>query len=179
MVLIVLALAPLACVKDKDPVKPEQQAQTPQVDESDVPNAVAAEDSLVDITVLGARIDNPYTMRNMERAVDSIAKWNSEADDVPAITQPLDLEATDLYVRFLPADTSQLERLYDDYDLELFDIPLDYEVVEGGTYYHDSTTGTAFTWLYSVVKPDFKFPSDIKSELIDSLFIPETQPRLC
>lgn len=82
-----------------------------------------------------------------------------------------ELPVTDLYVRFLPADASELKRLHE-MDLNLEDHPLDYEIAEEGWYYHDPEIPEGqITWQYTTVKPDFIFP-DIQHEVISRLTIP-------
>ena len=86
----------------------------------------------------------------------------------------LDLPITDLYVRFLPADSVQMEMLWE-MALELFDFPLDFEIVQHGDFFRDPTlcNDALFTWQYTVVKPCFVFPEGIKYEILAELFIPE------
>ena len=52
--------------------------------------------------VLGDRLENPYTTENMSKALQSL--YPTRADRV-------DVKATNLYVRFLPADDSEYEQL--------------------------------------------------------------------
>lgn len=77
---------------------------------------------------------------------------------------------THLYVRFLPADAQQYRLLGDRDDLELFDFPLDWEIIESGDYYHDPTIPEdQFTWQYAVVEPDFEFPAGIQYEVLEEI----------
>jgi len=111
---------------------------------------------------LGSKLDNPYTVSNVSRALASVYPTRANAE-VPA---------TDLYVRFLPGSKEELEQL-ESMGLELFDYPLDYEISSEGSYYHDpSLSEDEITWQYSVVPADFAFPKGIRYELIDRCFIP-------
>ena len=78
--------------------------------------------------VLGEKLNNPYSLSNMQAAYDELCKTKSLSSE--------DLEATDLYVRFLPKDSTDIAFLQN-LDLEFFDFPLYYEIEEYGNYYHD------------------------------------------
>ena len=85
----------------------------------------------------------PYALEVMQAAVESLTPA-----DKPVPT----LMVTDLYVRFLPKDSTELAILYDVEKLELFDYPLDYEILVEGDYYHDpSIPERNPTWLYTIV----------------------------
>ena len=82
------------------------------------------------------------------------------------------LEANCLYVRFLPKDSTDIVILQDS-DLELFDYPLDYDiVVEGNTYHDPSLPENQITWQYTTVKPDYTFPA-IEYQILEECYIPE------
>ena len=119
--------------------------------------------------VLGEKLNNPYSLSNMQAAYDELCKTKSLSSEK--------LEATDLYVRFLPKDSTDIAFLQN-LDLEFFDFPLDYEIEEYGNYYHDpSVPEGEITWQYTKVKPDFLFP-DIQYEIIDECYIPEEDEEL-
>ena len=75
-------------------------------------------------TILGTQLTNPYTIANMTAAYN--IWFGTSYRTVPT---------TDLYVRFEPQNETQLVLLEDSLDLELFDHPLDYEVLQEGDYY--------------------------------------------
>ena len=118
-----------------------------------------------DMIVLGEQLDDPYSVRNMTKALQSVA---------PAGRTTLD--PTDFYVRFLPKNDEQLQKLID-MGLELTDHPLDYRIVRDGDWYHDpSLPDESITWQYAVVPVDFEFPADVRYERIDECFLPENNP---
>ena len=94
-------------------------------------------------------LDNPYSLDNMQEVYDIF----SEED--------IELEPTNLYVRFLPQDSSQLERLTYNYNLELFDYPLNIELEEDDDYIDVDLHNNDFEWLYTTVPVGFAFPNDI------------------
>lgn len=100
----------------------------------------------------------------MQAAVESLTPA-----DKPVPT----LMVTDLYVRFLPKDSTELAILYDVEKLELFDYPLDYEILVEGDYYHDPSIPEGNpTWLYTTVAPDYEFP-DVEYEILETCYIPQ------
>ena len=81
--------------------------------------------------ILGKKLNNPYSLKNMQAAYDSLCRETGVA------TRSVDLlEPTHLYVRFLPKDSVDINRL-DKEKLDLFCYPLDYDVEQWGDYYHD------------------------------------------
>ena len=119
-----------------------------------------------DMLKLGEKITNPYTLANMQEALDNLTASKKSAPKIK-------IETTNLYVRFLPKNGEELQRLYNDPALLLWDYPLDYKVAVQGHYYHDpSIPDTLPTYQYTVVKPDYKF-TDIAYEVIEEVFMPE------
>ena len=117
--------------------------------------------------ILGAQLANPYTVANMQQAVNTLYGGNYP------------ISATHLYVRFKPASVEQFITLEESEDLELQDYPMDYEVIQDGDYYQDPNLGTEdFGWLYTVVPAGYNFPAGIQNELIDSLYLPEDNELL-
>ena len=114
-----------------------------------------------DEIVLGDRLENPYKTENITKTLHSL--YPTKADRV-------DVRTTDLYVRFLPADDEEYEKLVS-LGLHLTDHPLDYDILVEGDWYHDPEIAEGnVTWQYAVVPPDFSFP-DIRHEIIDECYI--------
>lgn len=113
-----------------------------------------------DPVILGQQLTNPYSLVNMQAAY-----WKLYGSTAP-------ISATHLYVRFKPANTDQFSILLDNADLELQDYPMDYQVIQDGDYYQDSTIGTEeISWLYSVVSAEYVPPSGIQYEVIQQLHL--------
>lgn len=120
-----------------------------------------------DAIKLGKKLENPYTVENMQKAYNNLSKGNT-------MKSSIQIKTTDLYVRFLPASEEEWQQLRDD-SLELFDMPLDYEMEEGGTFYHDPEIPTdQITWQYTVVPIDYNFPN-IKYEVLAKLFLQDEE----
>ena len=75
---------------------------------------------------LGKHLDSPYLVENVRRAYEAVYPTRSG----------IRVEPTDLYVRFLPAGPEDPDSL-EETDIDLFDYPLDYEILSDGDWYHD------------------------------------------
>ena len=103
----------------------------------------------------------------MKKARESLASKGNFNPDV-------DIDTTHLYVRFLPKDSLQYDALTSDSSLELFDHPLDFEILKEGNSYHDPSIPSHLpTYQYTVVRPNFTFPSGIRNEILAALYLPE------
>jgi len=133
----------------KGEIIPTPNTQTQKTFETDTP------------TKIGKKLPNPFTVENMQNAFNQLSREKTETE----------LETNQLYVRFFPETTEESKEL-EEQGLILWDIPLDVEVEQYGTAFHDpASPNTTMTWLYTTVKPDYKF-GKIKHEIIDSLFLP-------
>ena len=98
---------------------------------------------------------------------------NHYAKSFQKSAEQIEIKKTDLYVRFLPKDSLELNNIEKDATLVMFDYPLDYEIEHEGEYYHDpEIPEDQISWRYAVVKPDYQFP-EVKHEILSDLFIPE------
>ncbi len=114
---------------------------------------------------LGAKVESPFLLRNMQRSVDTLSARSG-------LRSQTVLKPTHLYVRFLPADTAQYERLVADTTLDLDSYPLDYELTEGDSYHDPSLPADAITWQYTVVPADYDLKGlGIMYEVLDELYI--------
>jgi hypothetical protein len=115
--------------------------------------------------VLGNQLVNPYTVQNMQHAVNILNGTNGQ-----------NLVANFLYVRFKPTTPEQIEALEDNENLELQDYPMDYAVLQDGDYYQDPNQGSEdINWLYTVVPVGYTAPAGIQYEIITPLFLTENE----
>ena len=159
-------------------------------DKADVNNAIQPTNSYVSVVSeninrpirpieLGKKKNNPFTVENMQAALDTL---RSHPDSLSACMKAqstlddIEISTTDLYVRFLPQDSAQYKLLKKDTTLTLFDFPLDYEIKQDGDYYQDPTLTGNYTWLYTRVPVGYQPPADIKYEVLANLFIMENSP---
>ncbi|MBR5208861.1 MAG: hypothetical protein IKV67_03300 [Paludibacteraceae bacterium] len=117
--------------------------------------------------ILGKKLNNPYSLKNMQAAYDSLCRASGVATRSVDMLQP-----THLYVRFLPKDSADINRL-DKEKLDLFCYPLDYDVEQWGDYYHDpSIPEDQPTWQYTRVPVGYDFPN-VQYEILDTCYIPD------
>ena len=118
--------------------------------------------------VLGKKLENPYSVENMQKAYQNLKK---KKGDIPDIV----IEATHLYIRFLPNNHEEYDRLLWDSIIEIYDHPLDFEILQVGNFYHDpSLPVSSITWQYSAIPIGHSLPTNIRYELLAELFIPPT-----
>jgi hypothetical protein len=118
------------------------------------------------IIKLGKKLINPYSVENMQKAYQNLKNNGSLKSEIK-------IKTTHYYVRFSPNSFDELAILQNDTTLELFDYPLDYELEEGGTFYHDpSVPINEITWQYCAVESDYEFPN-IKYEILEKLYLPK------
>ncbi len=137
-------------------------------DDSEEKGAFGPADSVPhDMIVLGDKLEDPYSVDNVIEAVSCL---------YPTKAGRVDIKPTDIYVRFLPKDEEEYDRLVS-LGILLIDHPIDYQVVREGDYYHDpSLEEDRITWQYAVVKPDFEFPDGIRHEVLDQCYISDHDP---
>lgn len=118
--------------------------------------------------MLGERLDDPYSMKNMTKALEKLYPTRSQRED---------LMPTDTYVRFLPEDGDQYDMLQS-LGYSLIDHPLDYRIIRDGDYYHDpAIPEDRLTWQYAVVPHGSVLPEGIYHEVLDECFIPTPGTR--
>ncbi len=134
--------------------------------------ANTTEQAAGDKTILGERLENPYTVENMRKALNEL-KEEPQLKSSAAELDNIEVKATHLYVRFLPQSDKELGILKQDSLLELFDYPLDFEIEQLGTAYHDpSLPDTSITYQYTAVTVDYKLP-EVRHEVLAELFMLE------
>jgi hypothetical protein len=112
--------------------------------------------------VLGQQLNNPYTVPIMTQAYSLYYGYNFE--NVPV---------THYYVKFSPQSESQIALLEDEQELELFDYPLDYEVISDGDYYlQPGKTHESVPDFYTTVEAGFSFPPGIPYTILANLHLP-------
>lgn len=121
-----------------------------------------------EMIVLGRKLDDPYSVENMTRAVSNL---------YPTKAGRIDITPTDVYVRFLPQDEGEYKTL-ESLGFDLIDHPLDYQIIKDGDYYRDpAISDDEITWQYAVVPHGTSLPADIEHEVLDNCFIPRAGTR--
>ena len=117
---------------------------------------------------LGEKINSPVTLRNMQRAADSLVQRNGMV-----LRSAQQLEATHLYVRFLPKDSAEYELLVGDTLLDPTPYPWDYELTEGDSYHDPSLPHDAYQWQYTVIPAEHDLEQyNVRYEVLEELYMP-------
>ncbi|MFN4286775.1 MAG: hypothetical protein ACK4E8_12535 [Lacibacter sp.] len=112
--------------------------------------------------VLGGPLPIPYSIPVM-----------TEAYNVYYATQLTTVPVTDLYVRFSPQNEAQLALLEDSLDLDLYDYPLDHEVISDGDYYpQPGKAAEDMPDFYTTVPVNFAFPAGVPYTILEELHFP-------
>ena len=123
------------------------------------------------MTVLGRRLKNPYSVENMRKALENLSpKTRAGITD-------MDIQPTHYYVKFHPRSSEELDLILQDSTIIWYDIPLDYEIEEYGSYYHDPTIPDSLpTFQYASIEVA-KWPAGstigVDYEILSDLFIPD------
>lgn len=124
--------------------------------------------------VLGNKLDNPYSVANMQKAYASLLqkkKVHNKNGDETIFLRESDIQPTDYYVKFWVENDAQKNLLLAD-SLNLSNIPLDVEILEEGNSFIDEDTELEEAqWVYTSVTKDYQFQSEIKYEKIEDLFL--------
>ena len=114
--------------------------------------------------VLGSQLEDPYSVKYVTKAIESL---------YPSKAGRVEVEETDLYIRFLPRDQSEFA-LWESLGVVILDHPLDFEIVRDGDYYQDpDIPDDRITWQYAVVRKDFSAPAGLPYEVLDKCYIAE------
>ena len=123
------------------------------------------------LTILGKRLENPYSLDNMRKALNNIIPNSRGVNDGETI------QATHYYVKFIPKNQQDLDLMKRDSTICWYDFPLDYEIKQYGAYYHDPEIPDSLpTYQYASIDVD-KWNAvskiGVEYEVITELFIPD------
>lgn len=120
------------------------------------------------MTVLGKQLENPYSVKNMRKAMESLAPATRSG------VSDSEIQTTHYYVRFHPKTDAELDLLKQDSSLMIYSYPLDYEVEAYGAYYHDPTIPDSLpTYQYASIEVGKEFPHGVESQILEELYIPD------
>jgi hypothetical protein len=117
--------------------------------------------------LLGKKLENPYGVENMEKAVKSLEKKGVTLTSIS-------VKANYYYVRFLPATNEEYDKLNADKTVDLFEYPLDYQIIKQGNVYRDQSlpASAKFTWLYAAIPIESVRKFNLKYEILEELYLP-------
>lgn len=119
--------------------------------------------------IIGSTLENPYQIANMRNAYRQLSSQGITLNfPISSIT------TSHLYIKFIPSSLDELNELEEFQCLELFDHPLDCEIIQEGNYYRQPGIADSIpTWQYaSVAIADWahiKKDIRIQYEILDSL----------
>ena len=123
--------------------------------------------NLTDGVIIGEKLQNPYSLEVMKQACDLVYPPTRGEEPVSDSLIVPNVK----YVRFLPADSTEF-RILSESNLELFNYPLDYDILGDPSDYHDpNLPPEQITWQYTVMPIDDPLPI-ARAELLDVGFIP-------
>jgi hypothetical protein len=135
-------------------------------------------------TQLGEKLENPYSVANMKKALANLRKSKSAAK---MAADDFEITTTHLYLKFTPKNEQELDVLESDSTIVFYDHPLDYEIAVSGDYYRDpNIPEDQPTPLYCAVKVDApvvqnngkikgnaKVMETVEKTTLEELFIPD------
>lgn len=151
----------------------EDYVQEVSLSNKEQESSTAAQEKLTPI-ILGKQLENPFSIENMQIALDSLKNKTEELADAGISNrsaEAIEIYPTDWYIRFT-VDSTEFNKLISDSTLSLSQIPLDYEIIQEGDYLEEFQQADVKT-LYATVKPGYTNPYDIEFEILEELFIPE------
>lgn len=128
-----------------------------------------------DYIQLGQKLDNPYAVKNMKKALDSVKSKMKFSKSAKGASD-FDIETSHLYMKIEPKDVVEEALLKRDTSQVFFDYPLDYEFPEEVLRQMGTNDPNAISTYYVAVPKDYVFPVGIKTEIIEELYIPEQDP---
>lgn len=135
--------------------------------ETEIPISLNDDLNLTDGIIIGEKLRNPYSLEVMKQACDMLyPPTRGEAPVSDTLIVP-----NVKYVRFLPTDSIEYRTLSAS-KLELFNYPLDYDILGDPSDYHDpNLSPEQITWQYTVMPIDDPLPI-VKSEVLELAYIP-------
>ena len=167
LLMAVAAALTFACTDIDEPPRRDTdtaQTATAKADDEETPTVEGC-------TVLGDRIEIPYTTNNMRRAMTALRAGNKAA--VAGGMTEDDIATTHLYLRFAPRDSADVMALERHTAIMFSDVPMDREIAAAGDYYHDpSLPDSVPTYQYCAVRVGQPLP-DVPHETLAELFLME------
>jgi len=146
----------------------------PTFDQNAISSIVTSE-SAEGLMEFAPQTPNPYTIPNMQIALDSLIASNELNCDA----SKFNIRVTHKYIKFKPENNEQFETLLDDTTLILFDYPMDRKLTKAGTYYKDpSLSEEQLNFQWTCVTIGKVLPSGVPYDLLADLYLPEEDPML-
>lgn len=116
---------------------------------------------------LGKKLDNAYSVTNMQNAYQKLRERGE-------ITEDITISETHTYIKITSIDSAGLDLLLNDTNIELFNYPLDYELIGTGVY--EPTNDSSI--LYTVIPVGYNLGSHIQYQVLEHCYIPDDKASI-
>lgn len=161
----VMLLSLNSCEKDF-----EIEEETFSIDESN------KELNEFDITSIGKKLENPYSLENMRKAYESLEKkglLKTDGNSRQNLPPPNPILPNYLYVKFDPKNPTEEAKLKRDSTRVLFDYPLDYEFTDEELDSRPELPEGNVPEYYAAILINSEEAGEAQYQLIEELYIPE------
>ena len=117
------------------------------------------------------RLENPYSVTNMKKALESLKSKTSKGPDNAYAA--VNIKPTHLYVKFIPRNEAELSAVKRDTLIELYEHPLDVEDWVIQAYFTYETASNRPPELWAAVKVGHRLPRGCPSQILERLYIPD------
>lgn len=116
---------------------------------------------------LGKKLNNAYSVTNMQSAYQALRERGE-------ITEDITISETHTYIKITSLDSAGLDLLLNDTNIELFNYPLDYELIGTGVY--EPTNDSSI--LYTVIPVGYNLGSHIQYQVLEHCYIPDDKASI-
>ena len=117
------------------------------------------------------RLENPYSISNMEKALESLKKKTSKNSNHKY--DNINISATHLYVKFTPNTEAELQAVKQDTLIELYEHPLDIEITESIEFVTSNYNLETPPELWASININHEIPQGCPFEILEYLYIPD------
>lgn len=132
------------------------------------------ESSDQDRIYIGEKLDNPYSLSNMQQAFNQYNTLNKSS----SFSAKVAIQATHKYIRINPSDENHLLLLSNldgaaDGTIVLHDFPLNHEITNEGDYYVNPVNESdLYHPVYTVIPVNYLMPRNLPYTVLDQLYQP-------
>jgi hypothetical protein len=125
--------------------------------------------------ILGNKIDNPYSVENMQKAFSNLMNAKSKNSNTLKKTgETINISVNHHYVRFWCNSIEEKDKLTN-LDIKFSDFPLNQEIEEEGEFFIDedvTTENYEGSWVYTSILANFDYETlGLKYEILEDLFL--------
>ena len=161
LILVLLGCATQSCVKDA--IDFEQDDIQSSKTDNNIPYGEAL--------ILGKQLENPFSVDNMERALNTLQRTERQATSIPS---QIRINTTHQYIKLILKDSVDLFKIEADTTLVAYDHPLDYEIIQNGDFYHDpEVPSNQPTPHYAAIRVGQTLPEGVQYEVLSDLYLPD------